>query len=123
MPRPAAVDARLSAADILRSAPRERRNIFNPVTCAVIGIVAGLCGIVAILDVQPFASMSASERVSASIGHPASCRQVGVSAINSEPTAVYRCTIGAGAHTSVQCFGVAHEQVRQVTSSSRRLGC
>jgi hypothetical protein len=104
-------------------APRSQRRVFDSLTLGVLLLVACVCGVVAIVSTHPFASMTATERISETIGHPASCTKVGVSALTGESATVYRCTVGAGAHASAQCFAVAGERVRQVSGLSRRLGC
>ena len=123
MSHPTAVGGPRSAAEILRSAPRERRNVFNPLTCAVIGLVAFVCGIVAILDARPFASTTASERVSTAVGNSASCGEIGTTILDGTSAAVYRCSIGSGENASWRCFAIADGQVRQIVGSSRRLRC
>ena len=104
-------------------APRRQRRVFDSLTPGVLLLVACVCGVVAILSTHPFASVTATERISETIGHPVSCTEVGVSAFAGESATVYRCTVGAGAHASAQCFAVAGERVRQISGSSRKLGC
>src|SRR5688500_11136465 len=77
--------------------------VFNPLTYGVIMLVACVCGIVAILGAQPFASMAATERISNAIGHPATCAEVGMSVAGELSGAVYRCKVGSGKHRSIQC--------------------
>jgi hypothetical protein len=115
-PEPAAVEHRLP-----HRPPASR--VLNPLTYGVILFVACVCGIVAIVGSHPFASMSATERISEAVGQPASCTEVGVAVLTAKSTAVYRCNVGSGKHSSSRCFAVAGEQVQQISSSARRLRC
>ena len=86
-------------------------------------VVAGcVVGLIAILNAHPFASASASERVSAKLGKPAVCVEVGAAPGADVQSRIYRCTVGVERQGRTQCFAITGHDVNQFVGS-RRLGC
>lgn len=100
-----------------------RRTFFRSWKFAAVLAAACALGVVAILSAHPFGSASVSERVSATLGRPASCEKVGVSVLDGKSLPVYRCTVGNGTKTAAPCFTVSGSDVRQISGGSRKLGC
>ena len=88
------------------------------------GIFASACvlGVLAILGAHPFASASVSKRVSASVGKPASCTEVGATRLDGKQVSIYRCAIGLEKSRLAQCFTVSGGEIRQL-GGTRRVGC
>jgi hypothetical protein len=94
-------------------------------TSRVLGVLlvaACLAGVFAIVQANPFASSSVSDRVSAKLGQPASCTEVGAAQIAGNHSTIYKCTVGVQKHRLAQCFAVTGGEVAQV-SGTRERGC
>jgi hypothetical protein len=88
---------------------------------AALLVVGCILGLLAIYTAHPFGS-SVSERVSAKLGHPATCENVGKAAIGGQRPTVWRCEIDAGTGSFTQCFTIMRGAVNQF-SGARELGC
>jgi hypothetical protein len=82
--------------------------------------LACILGLLAIVTAHPFASPSASQRVSDKLGQPATCSERGAIVTADSRQAIYRCAVGKG--RSAKCFAVSGADIRQV-SGRRELGC
>lgn len=89
---------------------------------AVILAVACVAGVFAIVQAHPFASSSVSDRVSAKVGQPAACTEVGATQVAGAHSTIYKCTVGLKAHRLAQCFAVSGSDVVQI-SGTRERGC
>ena len=82
--------------------------------------LACILGLFAIFTAaNPFASETVSERVTAAVGKPATCAELGSG--SGEGSGVYRCTIDTGKQTVAKCFVLAEGEVKQFASNRR--GC
>ena len=88
---------------------------------AVILVAACVAGLFAIVQANPFASASVSDRVSA-LGQPATCTEVGATQVAGNRSSIYKCTVGVRAHRLAQCFAITGGDVVQV-GGTRELGC
>lgn len=98
------------------------QRFFTSWTWAVILVAACLAGLFLIVKANPFASPSASDRVSAKLGQPATCAEVGAAQVAGKHSTIYKCTVGVEAHRLAQCFAVTGGEVVQV-SGTRERGC
>ena len=89
---------------------------------AVILVAACAVGLFAIVQAHPFASASVSDRVSAKLGQPAACTEVGATQVAGNRSSIYKCTVGVRAHRLAQCFAITDGEVVQV-GGTRELGC
>ena len=90
---------------------------------AAILVAACVVGLAAIYSAHPFGSPSVSERVSARVGQPASCTEVGATQVAGESSKIYKCTVGVGTtRRGFQCFAVSGGDIKQL-SGNRKLGC
>ena len=88
---------------------------------AILAAALGV-GVIGIVSAHPFASPGISERVSHTIGQPASCQSVGATQVGGHSTTIYKCTIGLQHRRLAQCFTVSGGEVRQL-GGTRELGC
>ena len=104
--------------------PREARwrRFLTSWTWGVILVAACAAGLFAIVQANPFASASVSDRVSAKVGQPATCTEVGATQVAGKHSTIYKCTVGVQAHRLAQCFAVTGGDVAQV-SGTRERGC
>jgi hypothetical protein len=98
------------------------QRFFTSWTWAVILVAACAAGLFLIVRANPFASASVSDRVSAELGQPATCTEVGATQVAGNHSTIYKCTVGVQAHHLAQCFAVTDGDVAQV-SGTRELGC
>lgn len=98
------------------------QRFFTSWTWAVILVAACAVGLFLIVRANPFASASVSDRVSAKLGQPTTCTEVGATQVAGKHSTIYKCTVGVQAHPLAQCFAVADGDVAQV-SGTRELGC
>ena len=83
--------------------------------------VGCLAGLIAIVSAHPFGGASVSQRVSARLGKPAACTEVGVVTAGGVQSKLYRCVVGIEHHGVAQCFTISGGDVKQLVN--RRLGC
>ena len=90
-----------------------------------LGVLYGLAcivGLLAIVSAHPFASPSASERVSERLGQPATCTERGAIVTADSRQTIYRCAVGTMNTRHTRCFAVSGRDIRQL-SGRRELGC
>ena len=97
------------------------RGFLRSRTWAAMLVAACVLGVIAIANANPFASASVSERVSAKVGEPTSCTEVGAARVAGAESKLYRCTVSLRA-TGFQCFAITSNDVRQLVGR-RKLGC
>jgi hypothetical protein len=83
-------------------------------------VVTCVLGLVAIVSANPFAAAGVSERVSARLGQPSVCTQVGATRVAGVNSTIYRCTVGVDIHA--KCFVVSGSDIKQL-GGNRELGC
>jgi len=83
---------------------------------------ACLLGLLAIVNANPFASESVSERVSNHLGQPAACAKLGANVSAGPDQTIYRCLVGSNTRRSAHCFVVSDRDIRQL-SGRRELRC
>lgn len=89
---------------------------------AAILVVACVVGLIAIFSADPFASASASERVSAKLGQPAACVEVGAARVGDLHSTIYRCTVGVERQGRARCFAISGHDINQFVGN-RELRC
>ena len=90
---------------------------------ALILAVASAAALIAIVAAHPFAGQgeSVSQRVSAAVGEPASCSEVGAASVDGGQSELYRCVVGREEDGLVRCFVSSGGGLRQFVDS--RVGC
>lgn len=92
-------------------------------TMGAILAVGCVLGVLAIVSANPFASASASERISDTLGQPVSCTEVGAAVVGDEHSTVYRCAaVGIEKRNVSRCYAVSGDDIRQL-SGRREFGC
>lgn len=74
-------------------------------------VVAGVLGLFAIVNANPFAPSSVSERVSVRLGQPSHCTQAGATQVAGANATIYRCTVGVETHASAPGLEKRHQPV------------
>ena len=119
-----ALDGLVEPGDDGLEQPRGTRwqRFFTSWTWAVILVAACAVGLFMIVRANPFASASVSDRISAKLGQPVTCTEVGAAQVAGTHSTIYKCTVGLKAHRLAQCFAVNGSDVAQI-SGTRKLGC
>ena len=97
------------------------RGFLRSRTLAALLVAACVFGVIAIVNANPFASASVSERISAKVGEPTTCTEVGAARVAGVDSKLYRCTVSLRT-TGFQCFAITGDDVRQLVGR-RELGC
>ena len=109
--------------DVAQSLPLEEHGWRAFLVSWKLGAILALACILGLFAIftaaNPFASQTVSDRVTAAVGKPATCAELGPGA--AAGSSVYRCTIDTGKQTVAKCFVLADGEVKQFASNRR--GC